>query len=76
MANLLKSISKSYDQEIRNKCEEKRLLLIDCLQEHFHDEFSCQILINEFNKCINDFDKDFKKKNKMYLKKFPYPNSY
>ena len=76
MSNLLKTLSKTYDQEIRNKCEEKRLLLIDCLQEHFYDEFTCKILIKEFDKCVSDFDKDFRDKNKKYLKKFPYPNSY
>ena len=52
MSNLFKSLSKTYDQEIRNKCEEKRLLLIDCLQEYFYDKFTWLVFDSEFSEEV------------------------
>ena len=70
MSNLFELINKEYNKEIESKCNIKRLLLIDCLQEYFYDEFSCEGFIKEFKTCVN------KEKNKKYIRKFPFPNTY
>jgi hypothetical protein len=60
--NYLKSLMRKYDKDIRLKCEKKRLLLIKCLTNSFNDYFICSQYINDFETCVNEFDKSFKSK--------------
>lgn len=73
MYKIFELISKEYDKEIEKKCKDKRLLLIDCLQEYFYDEFCCEGFIKDFKTCIDNVNKE---KNKKYIRKFPFPNTY
>ena len=63
----MKSLSDNYDKRIREKCEKKRHAIIECMHDHFNDLFECQPIIMEFKKCTEDFDKEFREKNKRYL---------
>ena len=49
------------------KCEKKRHAIIECMHDHFNDLFECQPIIMEFKKCTEDFDKEFREKNKRYF---------
>lgn len=65
MVNYYKSLSKKYDIEIKKECDEVRRLFINCLSNNFNDSFVCKDLFNDFNFCINQFDKKFRKKYKL-----------
>jgi len=64
MVNYFKSISKKYDNNIRSKCGNDHDKLINCMKDHFNDEFVCKELINNFHNCIKSFNFDFKKKHR------------
>lgn len=55
-------IQKKYDVEIRKKCKNPRLNLIECLNNSFNDTFVCENYINDFKVCTLNFDKTFRKK--------------
>lgn len=52
-------LSTKYDEEIRDLCEHHRLDVVDCLKR-LHKEQECKYVIDVFNKCIYQFDKNFK----------------
>ena len=37
------------------------------MDEHYNDEFVCSVAVNNFNKCIKEFDDSFKKKYKSLI---------
>ena len=69
MSNYFKVLSQEYDREIRNKCENKKCELEKCFKESFNDNFLCEIHIKNFQDCIQDFNKKFRKKHNKYVYK-------
>jgi len=57
MGKLLDKLKQIYDNEIRKCCDEKRNKMILCLKND--DEFVCKNKINDFDKCINDYNNYF-----------------
>jgi len=57
--NKLIRLQKKYDEEIREKCEHERLYLIDCMKR-LENENECSFYIKRFDKCVKDFDKQFR----------------
>ena len=61
MVELINLLKRKYDYEIRLACSELEKKLDNCLLEFNNDKFVCDISLKNFNKCIKDFDTDFKK---------------
>lgn len=59
---------KQYDKEIREKCELKRKQIYKCIQDNKENKHICNNWIDSFQKCIKDFDEDFKEDNKLIFK--------
>lgn len=64
MVNLEKSLIRKYNTEIKTICKCYKEKVDKCLKDNFNDEFVCDIEINEFEKCVLDYDMKFKKKFK------------
>ena len=62
------NLIKQYDKEIREKCEIKRKPIYKCIQDNKQNEHLCNKWIDSFQKCIKDFDEDFKENNKLAFK--------
>ena len=69
MPNYFKVLSQKYDREIRNKCENKKCDLEECLKGNFNDNFLCEYYIKNFQDCVQDFNLKFKKKHSKYIYK-------
>lgn len=54
-----KKLSNIYDKQIRKHCDKYKIIIEDCMRDHFQDEFSCKIFKDEFLNCINKFDYEF-----------------
>lgn len=67
MVNFVRSLKKKYDTEIRLKCKDLEKKIEECMDEHYDDEFVCSVAVSNFNKCIKDFDMNFKKKYKSLI---------
>lgn len=48
-----------YDEEIREKCDHYHLYVNDCLKR-LENENECSFYIKKFDKCVKDFDKQFR----------------
>ena len=60
MVKFFRRLQKQYDKEIRECCDEKRNLLLDCLKENNREkEYVCSYQINLFKKCIKDYSNNF-----------------
>lgn len=57
MSILLDKLQQIYNKEIRKCCDEKRNKMILCLKND--NEFVCKNKINDFDKCINNFNSKF-----------------
>jgi cytoplasmic iron level regulating protein YaaA (DUF328/UPF0246 family) len=64
MVNLEKSLIRKYNTEIKTICKYYKDKVDKCLKDNFNDEFVCDIEINEFEKCVLDYDIKFKQKFK------------
>lgn len=63
MVNFFDRLQKIYDKEIRECCDEKRKLLLDCLKENNREkEYVCKYEINSFKNCIEDYSNNFTNK--------------
>ena len=65
MVELINLLKRKYDYEIRLACSELEKKLDNCLLEFNNDKFVCDINLKNFNKCIKDFDTDFKKTHRL-----------
>lgn len=57
-----KKLEMLYDKEIRENCENYRLIMMDCMKR-LDKDIECMYNINNFVKCIKEFDNDFKFKH-------------
>ena len=75
MVNLGEFLKKKYDNEIKKTCLLSEEKVVNCMNESFNDRFVCENEILEFNKCVINFDKNFKNtyKNINNLKTFNLP---
>ena len=50
-----------YNTQIRNTCEVKRKKIISCMKDNYFTtgELECKQFINDFEECINKFNKEF-----------------
>ena len=67
MVNFVNSLKKKYDTEIILKCMEFEKKIEECMDEHYNDEFVCSVSVDNFNKCIKEFDASFKKRYKSLI---------
>ena len=66
----LSTLSTKYDKGIKDKCENIRMKLINCIRDNFNDKFICDSEINSFNQCIQQFDVEFREKFKLNKKNY------
>ena len=64
-----KQLSNIYDKQIRQRCDKYKIIIEDCMRDHFQDEFTCKIFKDEFLNCINKFDYEFSMKYNLKPKK-------
>ena len=62
MSSYINFISKKYDKEIRECCDDKKINLEKCIKSSKNVETSCNLEIRNFKTCIMNFSNDFKKK--------------
>lgn len=56
-----RKLEQLYNTQIRNTCEAKRAKILACTKDyHFTSgELECKQFINDFEECINKFNKEF-----------------
>lgn len=60
MVNFFDRLQKQFDKEIRECCDEKRNILLNCLKENNREkEYVCSYQINLFKKCVEDYSNNF-----------------
>ena len=64
-----KQLSNIYDKQIRKHCDKYKIIIDDCMRDHFQDEFTCKIFKDEFLNCTNKFDYEFSIKHNLKQKK-------
>jgi len=62
----LKLLSKKFDKEIREECDNFLLKLNSCLKMNNNDEFQCRETIIQFKSCKENFVQKFYKKFDKY----------
>lgn len=62
MPNYLNILKQKYDKEVRENCDKFLNDLNLCLKDHFNDEFTCEPYKISFEKCIKNYNENFKKK--------------
>ena len=69
MNRKIKTLQKIYDNEVREKCETKRLKINNCFQDNmFEPENNCKHFIDSFQRCINNFNDEYNYKYSQMIK--------
>ena len=65
LSSKFKILQQNYDLQVRKECDNSKILVETCLNEHFKDQYVCKPYMDAFEKCVNDFTLKFKRDRKI-----------